>query len=573
MRMSQLLAPTLRETPAEAEIASHRLLLRAGMMRKTAAGMYTYLPLAWRVLRKIMDIVREEMDAKGGQELLMPIVQPAELWRETGRWDEYGEEMFRLKDRHGREFCLGPTHEELITALVRAEVKSYRQLPLLLYQIANKYRDEIRPRFGVMRGREFIMKDLYSFDRDEAGLDESYWKMYDAYTRAFKRMGLTTRAVEADSGAIGGDVTHEFMVLADAGEAAVVYCTSCDYAANTEKAEAVPPPAQEAPAAVPPVEPVATPNVRTMDELTGFLQASAERVLKTLIYEADGAPVAAVVRGDHELNEVKLKRALRATTLTLASPAVVERVTGAPVGFAGPVGLKGVRIVADPWAVAVHDAIAGANAADTHLLHVKAGRDWRADLVADIRTVTRGEPCPRCGGRLEAARGIEVGQIFKLGTKYSEALGAVYLDEQGQARPIVMGCYGIGISRTMAAIIEQHHDEDGIRWPVSVAPYHVIIVPVKYEDERQRQAADQLYEALAQAGVEVVLDDRAERAGVKFKDADLLGFPLRITIGPRSLEEDQVELRSRDGQFEARVPIAAAVDRVRAWIEEAMPRA
>ena len=572
MRMSQLLAPTLREDPAEAEIASHRLLLRAGMMRKTAAGMYTYLPLAWRVLRKIMDIVREEMDAKGGQELLMSIVQPAELWRETGRWDEYGEEMFRLKDRHGREFCLGPTHEELITALVRSEVKSYRQLPLLLYQIANKYRDEIRPRFGVMRGREFIMKDLYSFDRDEAGLDESYWKMYDAYTRAFKRMGLTTRAVEADSGAIGGDVTHEFMVLADAGEAAVVYCTSCDYAANTEKAESVPPPSEEAPRSVPPVEPVATPNVRTMEELTRFLQVSAERVLKTLIYEADGTPVAAVVRGDHELNEVKLKRALRATTLALASPAVVERVTGAPVGFAGPVRLEGVQIVADPWALAVHDAVAGANAADTHLLHVEAGRDWQADVVADIRTVGQGEPCPRCGGRLEAARGIEVGQIFKLGTKYSEALGAVYLDEHGQARPIVMGCYGIGISRTMAAIIEQHHDQDGIRWPVSVAPYHVIIVPVKYEDERQRQVADQLYAALSEAGVEVVLDDRAERAGVKFKDADLLGFPLRITIGPRSLEEDQVELRSRDGQYEARVPIAAAVDRVRAWIEDAMPR-
>lgn len=572
MRMSQLLAPTLRETPAEAEIASHRLLLRAGMMRKTAAGMYTYLPLAWRVLRKIMDIVREEMDAKGGQELLMSIVQPAELWRETGRWDEYGEEMFRLQDRHGREFCLGPTHEELITALVRADVKSYRQLPLLLYQIANKYRDEIRPRFGVMRGREFIMKDLYSFDRDEAGLEESYRKMYDAYTRIFRRVGLVARPVEADSGAIGGDVTHEFMVLAEAGEAAVVYCTHCEYAANTEKAEAVPPPAADVSVDVPAAARVDTPNVRTLDELTAFLQVAPEQVVKTLIYEADGEPVAAVVRGDHELNEVKLKRVLGATTLTMAAPAVVERTTGAPVGFAGPVGLENVRIVADPWALAVVDAVAGANQADTHLVHVQPGRDWSADLVADIRTVTEGEPCPRCGGSLAAARGIEVGQIFKLGTKYSESLGAVYLDEQGQARPMVMGCYGIGISRTMAAIIEQHHDGDGIRWPVSVAPYHVVIVPVKYEDERQRSVADQLYQDLSEAGVEVVLDDRSERAGVKFKDADLLGIPLRITIGPRSLEEDRVELRSRDGQLEERVPIAGAVDRVQAWIQDAMPR-
>ncbi|HEY8495515.1 MAG TPA: proline--tRNA ligase, partial [Limnochordales bacterium] len=476
------------------------------------------------------------------------------------------------KDRHGREFCLGPTHEELITALARAEVRSYRQLPLLLYQIANKYRDEIRPRFGVIRGREFIMKDLYSFDRDEAGLNESYWKMYDAYSRVFRRVGLTTRAVEADSGAIGGDVTHEFMVLADAGEAAVVYCTSCDYAANTEKAEAVAPPPAPVAGPVPACEPVATPNARTLEELTRFLGVSADRVIKTLIYEADGQPVAAVVRGDHELNEVKLKRVLGATTLAMSAAAVVERVTGAPVGFAGPVGLKGVRIVADPWALAVADAVAGANAADTHLRHVQPGRDWQADVVADIRTVTAGEPWPRCGGVLASARGIEVGQIFKLGTKYSEALGATYLDEQGQSRPIVMGCYGIGVSRTMAAIIEQHHDEHGIIWPVSVAPYHVIIVPVMYEDEQQRQVAEQLYEELGRAGVEVVLDDRDERAGVKFKDADLLGFPLRITIGPKSLKEGQVELKSRDGRMEERVPIGETVERVRAWIQANMPQ-
>ncbi|MFS8525096.1 MAG: proline--tRNA ligase, partial [Limnochordales bacterium] len=353
----------------------------------------------------------------------------------------------------------------------------------------------------------------------------------------------------------------------------VVYCTNCDYAANTEKAEAVAPPPAPAAGPVPACEPVATPNVRTLEELTRFLGVSADRVIKTLIYEADGRPVAAVVRGDHELNAVKLKRVLGATTLAMAGGAVVERVTGAPVGFAGPVGLKGVRIVADPWALAVADAVAGANAADTHLRHVQPGRDWQPDVVADIRTVTAGEPCPRCGGVLASARGIEVGQIFKLGTKYSEALGATYLDEQGQARPIVMGCYGIGVSRTMAAIIEQHHDENGIIWPVSVAPYHVIIVPVMYEDEQQRQVAEQLYEELDRAGVEVVLDDRDERAGVKFKDADLLGFPLRITIGPKSLKEGQVELKSRDGRMEERVPIGETVERVRAWIEANMPQA
>ncbi|MBO8141019.1 MAG: proline--tRNA ligase [Firmicutes bacterium] len=573
MRMSQLLAPTLRETPGEAEIVSHQLMLRAGLLRKTAAGMYTYLPLGWRVLQKIMNIVREEMDNKGGQELLMPIVQPAELWRETGRWTEYGDEMFRLKDRHGREFCLGPTHEELITALVRAEVRSYRQLPLLLYQIANKYRDEIRPRFGVMRGREFIMKDLYSFDRDEAGLDESYAKMYDAYTRAFQRMGLDVRAVEADPGAIGGNVTHEFMVLAEAGEAAVVHCPQCAYAANTEKAECVPPPPGDEPdKPVPAAERVATPSVRTIDELTRFLGVPADRLLKTLIYEADGEPVAAVVRGDHELNEVKLKRALGATSVAMASAAVIERVTGAPVGFAGPAGLSGVRIVADPWAARVRDGVAGANAADEHLIHVEPGRDWQADVIADIRTAAPGDPCPRCGAPLAAARGIEVGQIFKLGTKYSEVLGATYLDERGESHPVVMGCYGIGISRTMAAIIEQHHDENGIRWPVSVAPYHVVIVPVKYEDERQRQAAEQLYRELSAAGVETVLDDRPERAGVKFKDADLIGFPLRITVGPRALAEGSVELKSRDGSYDERVALPETAGAAKAWLEAAIPR-
>jgi len=570
MRMSQLLAPTLRETPGEAEIASHQLLLRAGFIRRSAAGIYTYLPLAWRVLRKIEQIVREEMDAKGGQELLMPIVQPAEIWRESGRWDEYGEEMFRLKDRNGREFCLGPTHEELITTLVRAEVRSYRQLPLLLYQIANKYRDEVRPRFGLLRGREFIMKDLYSFDRDEAGLDVSYRKMYEAYERVFARCGLKVRAVEADPGAIGGNVTHEFMVLADAGEAEIVYCTACDYAANTEKAASAPPPESEDAGDVPPARVVDTPGARTIEEVAAMLGVETRRLLKTLIFLVDGQPVAAVVRGDHDVNPVKLRRALDATEVVMAPAEVIERVTRAPVGFAGPIGLEGVRIVADPWAWAVRDAVTGANAADKHMMHVAPGRDWQAHVVADIRTVRPGDACVHCGQPLASARGIEVGQIFKLGTKYSAALGATYLDESGQSKPIVMGCYGIGISRTMAAIIEQHHDEKGIRWPVSVAPYHVVIVPVKYDDAQQRQVAEELYEQLLADGVEVVLDDRDERAGVKFNDADLIGFPYRITVGPRSLAEGAVEVTSRDGALQQLVPVGEAASFVRARIAEAL---
>lgn len=562
MRMSQLVAPTLRETPGEAEVASHKLMLRAGFIRRTSSGMYTYLPLALRVLRKIEDIIREEMDKKGGQELLMSIVQPAEMWQETGRWDDYGEEMFRLDDRHGRQFCLAPTHEELITVLMRNHVQSYRQLPLQLYQIANKYRDEVRPRFGVMRGREFIMKDLYSFDRDEAGLDVSYANMYEAYERVFERVGLATRAVEADSGAIGGDATHEFMVLADSGEAEIVYCTACEYAANTEKAESISPPASADTdgADTPALEAVSTPAARTIEAVTDMLHTSADRLLKTLVYDADGVPVVAIVRGDDDLNEVKLQRLLGATTLEPADAGVVERVTGAPVGYAGPVGLEDVRIIADPWALAVSDAVTGANRADEHLIHVKPGRDWQADDVADIRLVRADDACPRCGEALAAARGIEVGQVFKLGTKYSEALDAVFLDEHGESRPLVMGCYGIGVSRTMAAVVEQHHDEQGIRWPVAVAPYHVIIVPVNYGDEAQREAADSLYAQLADAGVEVVLDDRDERAGVKFNDAELIGFPWRITIGPRALAEGEVELKSRDGLVDERVAVGDAAD-------------
>ncbi|WP_324717750.1 proline--tRNA ligase [Carboxydochorda subterranea] len=574
MRMSQLLAPTLREEPAEAESDSHRLMLRAGLIRKSSAGIYTYLPLAFRSLRKISEIVREEMDRAGGQELQLPIVQPAELWVETGRWYEYGPEMFRLKDRHGREFCLGPTHEEIITALVRAEVRSYRQLPLLLYQIQNKYRDEIRPRFGVIRGREFIMKDLYSFDRDEAGLEESYRKMYEAYSRAFHRCGLSTTAVEADPGAIGGDVTHEFMVLSPIGEAQVVHCRQCGYAANVEAAPASAPPArpQGAPATEAPPAPrkVSTPGVRTIEDLVRFLGTPAHAILKTLLYEGDGRLVAAVIRGDHQLNEVKLARAIGLSSVQAASPERVREVTGAPAGFVGPVGLNRVEIVADPWAMALDEAVTGANEEDAHLVGVVPGRHFSADRVTDIRLVVPGDPCPRCGAPLDRSAGIEVGQIFKLHTKYSEALGATFLDEDGKEKPVVMGCYGIGITRTLAAVIEQHHDDKGIIWPVSVAPYHAVVVPVNVKDRGQIEAAERLYHELTGAGVETVLDDREERPGVKFNDADLMGFPYRVTVGARLAASGQVEIRRRSDGRDVPVSLDEAASKVREWLREDM---
>ncbi|MDI3280692.1 MAG: proline--tRNA ligase [Bacillota bacterium] len=545
MRMSQALIPTLREAPAEAEVASHQLMLRAGLIRKEAAGIYTLLPLGLRVIRKIETIVREEMDRQGAQELLLPIIQPAELWRQTGRWEVYGEEMFRLKDRHGREFCLGPTHEEIITALVKNEVRSYRQLPLLLYQIQNKYRDEIRPRFGLMRGREFIMKDLYSFDRDEEGLRQSYAKMYEAYTRVFTRCGLTFRAVEADPGQIGGTTTHEFMVLAPAGEAGVVFCERCPYAANVETAECLPPEPEAGPPPGPP-ERRETPGRKTVEEVAAFLQVPPARLIKTLLYETEQGPVAALVRGDHQLNELKLARTLRVGWVKLAGEETVQRISGAPPGFAGPVGLKGVRVVADRAVLALAWGVTGANAEDAHLVHVVPRRDFQPDWEADLRLAQAGDLCPRCRqGRLQESRGIEVGQIFQLGTKYSEALGATYTLEDGTERPIVMGCYGIGIGRTMAAAIEQHHDENGIIWPLSIAPFAVCIVTVNQREAEQAKVAEELYRRLWEMGIETIWDDRDERAGVKFKDADLLGFPLRVTVGPRALAQGEIEVKFR----------------------------
>lgn len=543
MRTSKLYAPTLRETPAEAEVISHQLMLRAGFIRKAAGGVYTYLPLAWRVLRKIETIVREEMDNAGGQELAMPIMQPAELWHETGRWEVYGDEMFRLKDRHNRDFCLGPTHEEMITSLVKSDVRSYRQLPLMLYQIQNKYRDEIRPRFGLMRGREFIMKDLYSFDKDEAGLDISYQKMYDAYTNIFTRCGLKFRAVEADGGAIGGSNTHEFMVIADAGEAAIVYCDDCHYAANVEKAELKPiiATAEE----VLPLEVVNTPDTKTIEAVATYLGVPIEKNIKAVAFQDENDElILAFVRGDHEVNDVKLQNAVGAITLRMASEEAILAAGGVP-GFMSPIGIHDAKIVVDSTVMEMKNAIGGANKIDQHYKNVNPKRDFKDIIVTDIRLISAGDPCPHCGSSLKTARGIEAGQVFKLGTKYSEALHAVYLDENGREKPMVMGCYGVGVSRTMAAAIEQNSDEHGIIWPVAIAPFTVTIVPINAKDEAQMELAEQIYADLQAAGIEVLLDDRKERAGVKFKDADLIGYPLRITIGPKSVNEDAIEVKVR----------------------------
>ncbi|MFX4260889.1 proline--tRNA ligase [Pelotomaculum propionicicum] len=546
MRATALLAPTLREAPADAEVVSHRLLLRAGFIRRVAAGVYNYLPLTMRVLKKIERIIREEMDRQGGQELLMPIMQPAELWQESGRWDVYGPELFRLKDRHDRDFALGPTHEEVITTLVRGEVSSYKQLPLLLYQVQNKYRDERRPRFGLMRGREFIMKDLYSFDRDEKGLAESYMKMHEAYNRVFQRCGLRFRPVEADSGAIGGNESQEFMVLAESGEASILFCESdtCNYAANVERAAQINPP-DKAKEGLDKLTEKETPECRTVEEVTRSLGIPPQKIIKTLLYETDTEVVAVLVRGDREVNEIKLLNLLGSLRVDLAGENTILKVTGAARGFSGPIGLKGVKIIADLEVSSMANAAAGANRDHFHYINVNPGRDFSIDILTDVRMVEAGEPCPCCGQKLNEARGIEVGQIFKLGAKYSKILGATYLDESGKSKPIIMGCYGIGVTRTMAAAIEQNNDQDGIIWPAAIAPFHVVVVPVNIKDAEQAALAENIYERLTAAGVEALLDDRAERAGVKFKDADLIGYPLRITVGSKAVSEKTFEVKTR----------------------------
>jgi len=547
LKQSQMLIPTLREVPADAEIASHKLLLRAGMARQLASGIYTYLPLAIRTLHKIQAIVREEMNNAGAQELLMPAMQPAELWHQTGRWDVYGPELVRLRDRHDRSFALGPTHEEVITSLVRDEINSYKKLPVNLYQIQTKFRDEVRPRFGLIRCREFIMKDAYSFDTTPEGLDRNFQAMYNAYTNIFTRVGLNFRAVEADAGAIGGKGTYEFMALCDIGEDTIAYSEKGDFAANLEKAEVLyqpaPKPATEALAR----EKIHTPGVKTIGQLTKALQIEARQIVKSLLYRVDDKLVMALVRGDHELNEVKLKNLCDATFVGLATEADILSVTGAPAGFVGPVGIAGgkVEIIADNSVQDVFDGVVGANEVDYHLQHVVAGRDYAVSRYADLRNITEDDVCPRTGGPIKFARGVEVGHVFKLGTKYSNAMGATFLDENGRSQPMIMGCYGIGVSRTIAAAIEQNNDENGIIWPVAVAPFHVHVIPVNVKVEEQLQTSEQIAEQLHQAGVEVLFDDRPERAGVKFKDADLIGLPLRITVSDKAAEEGTVELRVR----------------------------
>lgn len=566
MRMSKAFIPTLRDNPAEADTISHQLLVRAGFVRKSAAGLYHYLPLGMRVLSKIENIVREEMDAADCQELLMPIVQPAELWMETGRWHVYGDEMFRIKDRHDRSFCLGPTHEEMITDLVRNEVTSYRQLPLRLYQIQNKYRDERRPRFGLIRGREFVMKDMYSFDRDPAGLDESYQAMYQAYTNVFNRCGLKCRPVEADGGAIGGSTTHEFMALADIGEATVVYCDSCDYAANVEIA---PCPkdetkSNEAPAAM---EKVSTPNSKTIEDVAAFLKVDTTKCIKTLFFQADEELICVLMRGDYEVNDVKVQKIHPCYTLEMAEEEAVTKAIGCSFGSLGPVGLKDIKIYADYSVENMVNLICGANEEAYHFINVNPGRDFQVEGYYDLRTLNEGEPCPKCGGVTKYARGIEVGQVFKLGTKYSEALNASYLDENGKSNIIYMGCYGIGVSRTLAATVEQNNDENGIIWPKNIAPYHVVVVPISAKDEEQMAIAENIYRQLQAQGLEVVLDDRNERPGVKFKDADLIGYPVRITVGKKAVGEGIVEYKLRTAQENEELTIEETIANAVAYIK------
>ncbi|MFA7078811.1 MAG: proline--tRNA ligase [Syntrophomonas sp.] len=569
MKASQLFYPTLREVPSEAEIASHQLLLRAGFIRKTTAGVYSYLPLARRVIRKIENIVREEMERAGGQEVLLPIIQPKEIWEKSGRWSVYGDEMFRLTDRHNRGFALGPTHEEIITTLVDAEVHSYRDLPLLLYQIQNKYRDEIRPRFGLMRGREFIMKDLYSFDEDYEGLDISYKKMYAAYLAIYERMNLNYRVVEADSGAIGGNESHEFMVLAESGECTILYCETCDYAANVEKAVCSAPDEPPAPSDLRALEKIATPGVRTIQDLVNALGKPKNEQVKTLMYDADGEIVAVVLRGDRELNEIKLKNYLGCNQLFMADEGSVREICAAGFGSLGPVGLK-AKIYLDREVIHLQNFSCGANEDDYHFINVNVGRDFVPEAVVDLRNAVEGDPCPVCGGSLGAMRGIEVGHIFKLGTKYSDVLEANYRNAEGEEKAMVMGCYGIGISRTMAAAVEQNNDSNGIIWPIPIAPYHVIIIPVNSKKDDQMQAAQDIYEKLIQSGIEVILDDRDERAGVKFKDADLIGIPVKITIGPKSLQEKQVEVKKRWEDETKLVAIDGVVAVIHSIISEGM---
>ncbi len=569
MRWTETFIPTLRETPAEADTPSHALLLRAGFIQMLSSGFYSYLPLGFRTLNKIIAIVREEMDAAGASEVLMPAVHPEELWKEGPRFEGIRDIVFSFTDRNERRLLLGPTHEEVVTDMVRRHLNSYKQLPFTLYQIQTKFRDEPRPRGGILRSREFIMKDAYSFDVDTEGMERSYERMYEAYRRIFDRCGLEYVIVEADTGAMGGDVSHEFMVPCEQGEDVFVSCDGCDYAANVEKAQPAPvkPSSPEPPA---PMEKVETPGVKTIEEVGGFLGVPPHKMLKTLVYITDdGEPVAVLVRGDHELNEVKLARYL-GCGVRMADAETIRKVTGGPVGFSGPVGLEEVRIIADRDALGPN-MVTGANEEDYHLVNVNEGRDFSVPERVPLRTAQEGDRCERCGGSLKMSKSIEIGHVFKLGLKYSEAMGAKFLDASGKERAAVMGCYGIGINRIMASAVELYHDEKGIRWPIAIAPYSVLVLPVDYSDEQIRTAADGVYARLKEKGVDVLLDDRDQRAGVKFNDADLVGIPLRVTIGKRSLQEGKVELTTRANGESRRVPLENAVESVEAILADMPP--
>lgn len=570
MLASKLYSPTLREIPADAEIASHQYMLKAGMLRKNGSGLYSFLPLGRRVTLKVEQIVREEMDATGAQEIMMPIMQPAEIWHESGRWSAYGPEMFKLQDRHDNGYCLGPTHEELITTLLRNELRSYKQMPLILWQMQNKYRDEIRPRFGLMRSREFVMKDAYSFDVDEEGLHKTYQIMYDAYDRVFTRCGLNFKPVEADSGQIGGSHTHEFMALAAAGEAEVVSCSKCQYAADIEKA--VPNTLDMAAEDAADVELIETPNCSTIEDLANFLQIPVEKTIKAVAFDVDGKTVLCMVRGDHEVNNVAVQNLVGGNTI---EPATDEELKahGLQPGYMSPMGAdtpdnESFYVIVDPTAMNVPNGVTGANKHGYHYKNVNPKRDFQNVTVATIRLMTKDDVCPHCGAPIDIVRGIEVGQVFELGTKYSEALNATFLDQNGKAKPYVMGCYGIGVTRTIAAAIEQFHDDKGIMWPVAIAPYEVVVVPVSSKDEEQMKIAEGLYTQLKGMGVDVLFDDRNERAGVKFNDADLIGYPVRITVGKKSAADQTVEIKVRRTGHEEVAAIADSAARVQAILNE-----
>lgn len=571
MLASKLYAPTLREVPSDADVVSQQLMLRAGFMRKVANGLYSFLPLGWRSIKKIEAIIREEMDRSGAQEVMMPILQPADIWKESGRWNAYGAEMMRINDRHDVEYCLGPTHEEMITTLVKNEINSYRQLPVNLYQIQSKFRDERRPRYGLMRSREFIMKDGYSFDIDDAAADVSYKTMYDAYSRIFTRCGLTFRPVEADSGAIGGSNTHEFMAIAEAGEADIIHCSACDYAANIEIGK--PGIMKQAEEALKALEVVDTPQASTIEAVAEMLNLPLEKTIKAVVYAIEDKVILAMVRGDHDVNEVAVQHAVNGSVEPeMATPEQLEKV-GLTAGFISPVGLKQTddfAIVVDESVMETYNVCGGANKADAHYININPKRDFNTEdiIVAPIRLITKDDVCPECHSPLEYSKGIEVGQVFKLGTKYSESLQATYLDQNGRPNAMVMGCYGIGVSRTLAATIEQYHDENGIIWPRAIAPFEVVIVPINAKDEALMSTSTTIYDTLLNDKVDVLLDDRKDRAGVKFKDADLIGYPLRITVSKNTLESNEVEIRIRKTGEAINCPIGEVSSKVQELLSQ-----